>query len=133
MPLAVSFASELSEYENHYKNMNRLKGELEQLELEKKIQMVENEIYESKQSLKESKKQKVTKAAIKNDEKFNSGFNPSEARLLYIIGSGKHIKAVLSFNEITQIVYNDSIYYGWRVKIRDKEVSITKGKEVIKL
>lgn len=131
--LSAVNASELTEYEDHYQDMNRLKDELAQLELKKKIQMVENEIYASKQSLQDSKNKKINNETMEREIKSNSGFDPNEAKLLYIVGSGKNKKAVISFNEITKTVYNGSLYYGWKVKIRNKEVSIMKGKEVIKL
>lgn len=134
IPFRVSIASELAEYENHYKNMNRLQGELETLELRKKIQKIEVEIYESKQSLIETKQDNALISAnvILNNE-VKDGFNPREAKLLYIIGVGKNKKAVISFENQTRILKNGSTFQGWRVKIAEKEVTIIKGSEVVTL
>lgn len=133
VPLSYSFASELSEYENHYKQMNRLKGELETLELKKKIQKIEVEIYNSKQSLNVTKQE--TAIIKKNMElkKINSGFDPNDVKLLYIIGSGETKKAVFLFGDIRKVLRNGSIYKGWRINIGQKEVTITKGSDVVKL
>lgn len=134
IPFRVLIASELAEYENHYKNMNRLQGELETLELRKKIQKIEVEIYESKQSLIETKQDNALISAnvILNNE-VKDGFNPREAKLLYIIGVGKNKKAVISFENQTRILKNGSTFQGWRVKIAEKEVTIIKGSEVVTL
>ena len=131
--LPVSFASELSEYENHYKNMNRLKGKLEKLELKKKIQEVENKIYEEKILLKETKTKKETQERIIKKIDRNDGFDPKNVRLLYIIGAGSKIQAVLSYNGKTKTLNNGNRYHGWKIKISRKDVVLMKGSEVIKL
>ncbi len=131
--LPVSFSSELSEYENHYKNMNRLKGELEQLELKKKIQEVENKIYEDKLFLKETKTTKESQERIIKKIDRNNGFDPKKIKLLYIIGIGNKIQAVLSYSGKSETLNNGDRYHGWKVKVLQKEVALMKGSEVIKL
>lgn len=133
LPFCFSMASELVEYENHYNNMNRLKGELETLELKKKIQQIEVDIYKSKQLLKETKiDDQIIKANI-SSARMKKTFNPSNATLLYIIGFGSNRKAVINYDNVMETVKNGSIFHGWKVKVGEKEVSISKGSEVIKL
>lgn len=133
VPLSYSFASELSEYENHYKQMNRLKGELETLELKKKIQKIEVEIYNSKQSLNVTKQETAIIKKNMEFKKINSGFDPNNVKLQYIIGSGESKKAVFLFDNVRKVLRNGSIYKGWRINIGQKEVTITKGSDVVKL
>lgn len=126
------FSNELTDYEHHYQNINKLKSELEVLELKKKIQQVEVEIYESKQSLNLITNPAKIASKEENAMQLNK-FNPNMASLLYIVGTGIKTYAVISFNQKMISLKNGTIYQGWKIKIANKNVTLTKGLDVVKL
>ena len=134
---ASALAEPLSEYENHYIKMNQLKSELEQLELEKKIQAVEMELLKNKMilegdvdlnlksnnpndiiSLQQQKKQR---------ELPPPAFSPRELQIQYILGTGKNKMIVFTFNGQKQTLKSGQKFNGWMMKIMDKKIQFTKG------
>lgn len=127
-------ASDLSEYEKHYKELNKLRGQLEKLELQKKISDIKREISEAKGAERAARLQASSSPESPSSAASVRGFNPIGHTLKYIIGTGKNSKAVMqSGMGDTKTFLQGQSYNGWRLSIKGRKAIFTKGKETIEL
>ncbi len=122
------YADQLTEYEDQYQNINRLKGKLEQLELQVKIQAVQLEMKKNTQLLNEKPVNKAKVEAIRNAP---PSFNPEQSEVLYILSNGNNRRVVFSFNGQTYTRTSGEKFSGWSIKIAGKSVIFTKGSKQI--
>ncbi len=122
------YADQLTEYEDQYQNINQLKGKLEQLELQVKIQAVQLEMKKNTQLLNEKPVNKAKVEAIRNAP---PSFNPEQSEVLYILSNGNNRRVVFSFNGQTYTRTSGEKFSGWSIKIAGKNVIFTKGNKQI--
>lgn len=60
-------------------------------------------------------------------------FDPKLVKLLYLVGNNEEKTAVLSYKNKTQNVKDGGYYYGWRLKINNRNVVISKGSNAVAL
>ncbi|WP_086026438.1 hypothetical protein [Vibrio sp. N418] len=134
----VSLAQDVKFYENNISSIESLKMKLEQLELKKKILDVEIEIKEGSDKLQPTVSKAIStssesKAVVRLELLKEESFDPKLVRLMYLVGSGDHVAAILAYKDKTENVMNGRSYKGWRLNIKDRKASLVKGPEVIEL
>lgn len=122
---SFTFADALEEYEHQHEQINRLKGQLEQLELQSKIQEVQLSIKKVNQEL--SAKPAPPPSAANRQALIQ--FSPETANVLYILGSGNKRKVVFSFRGENYSIDSGGKFEGWSVQVKDKNVIFSKGSQ----
>lgn len=123
------YADQLTEYEDQYQNINQLKGKLEQLELQVKIQAVQLQMKKNSQLLNEKP---VNKAKIEAARNAPPTFNPELSQVLYILSNGSNRRVVFSFNGQSYTRSSGEKFSGWNINIAGKNVVFSKGNKKIK-
>ncbi len=133
-------ADQLSSYEEHYIKMNHLKSELEQLEMERKIQSVEIELIKNKEIINNGTQinlnasnpnNVVTQVPGRISE--SPGFDPSTLNIKYVLGSGSKRRIIFFVEGKRYSLTTGQIYRGWKLIIEDKKIQFSKGKEKVEI
>ena len=133
-PFTSLFASNLSEYEQHYEELNRLRGQLEKLELEKKIQQLKTDIKDIKAGTATAGNLNRTNQVSQAPVSLGAASSVlSSSKLIYIVGTGADLSAVIDFKGNEIAVKNGDIIDGWNVEIDSRKVKLHKGKDSIEL
>ncbi len=135
VPMLGANANEMSEFENHYREMIKLQNDLDKLRLEKEILALEVDISASRREMISSRMQ--SNQVISPDgtpfPTVSNAFNPYDAKLLYLLGTGASMRAIVSFRDVNYSFRSGQLHDGWRVTIDNKDVFFNKGSESVQL
>ncbi len=136
----TTYADQLSSYEEHYIKMNRLKSELEQLEMERKIQDVEIQLIKNKELINNGTQINLNAnnpnnvvTQPKDSAPMRQGFNPSNLNIKYVLGTGSKRRIVFFVDGKRHSLRTGQIYRGWKLIIEDKKIQFLKGKEKVEI
>lgn len=131
LPMMVN-ADYIAENERIFRAISTLEEQLKELELKQKIQKIENEIIEETIALNAKKAPPPpvivsTPPVEKPPTRSVNVFEPSDVKLLYLVGTGSNRSAVVSYKSSNSTLKDNTTFYGWRVSIHDNDVALIRG------